>query len=142
MAIVTPDYETDLMTRAAALAPALFVIAGARNAFPGVERQPDGGVPLVASFFRFVTERRRRTYNGQVREALVQLLMRFGGDGFTPDARAAAFVRARAAYDALHQSGRFAGGTGAAYLDVVAEDAPAELPPSYFAMTFALWHYG
>lgn len=138
MPIVTPDVEADFVTRALALAPSVFI---AKNLVAGAERR-GGTVPQHCAFVRHYTERRRRHYNGQVRELLVQVLQRFALDGWTPAARAAAFAKARAAYDALHTSGAFTGATGAKYLDIVAEAAPNELEPAYFATTFAVWYDG
>lgn len=138
MAIVTPNYENDLIVKIVAERAADFDLAGDNANIRPSKEEPVGGQVLdVDTRVAYVTDRVQVHSDGQTGEVDMQILHRFA----PADERAAA-VRMRALYDALHLCAEFTGASGVRYLTIRALSRPVFLEPAYYVLNVTLWQDG
>lgn len=136
----TPDIESDLVAKLAALLPSVLSVSGStRNLWAGPERPTLGVVPRRAVFVIRSAEYRTIYGGGQYRYLSADIVIRSALDDY-----AGGELLARSIYDALHLLGRFTGASGQAYEDVRASDAPAyqgqaDDDPHYWVLPVQLW---
>jgi hypothetical protein len=145
--VATPDVESDVLEKLAALLPAVVTIG--TNAWAGPERGVAEGVPMNAVFVEAYSGRsdvNGRQGGGAVRQRWfsVQVTVRSGRLDY-----AGGDAKARAIFDALDLLGPWTGPTSlVVYQDLRCRDAgplclgPADSDAYYFVIALEVWREG